>query len=253
MSREIERRIRELKDLTIGQLRARYEALTGEGPRSSNCRHLTRRIAWRIQAKQEGGLSERALQRAEELADAKREPKDNLNQKRLFDGTIEGSLGNVLSLLRAAADIDIVVDHAVPSKNVIVLSAHQITARQALDLMLTPNELAWEKRYGVIFVSTAKRMAQLPEKSPFPDPAPHKAIDLEFLNTPLSEVLRVLQRKLGVEFRASPGAEKAVREARVSVQAHGLNAPNAMALTLLPLGFVAEVTPGQVFVRPAEK
>ena len=65
MGNEIERRIRELKDLTIGELRARYEALTGEGPRSSNRRHLTRRIAWRIQAKQEGGLSERALRRAE--------------------------------------------------------------------------------------------------------------------------------------------------------------------------------------------
>ena len=69
MKSEIERRIRELEDLTIGQLRARYEALTGEGSRSSNRRHLTRRIAWRIQAKQEGGLSQRALDRAEELAD----------------------------------------------------------------------------------------------------------------------------------------------------------------------------------------
>ena len=69
MGTEIERRIRELKDLTIGQLRTRYEALTGEDSRSSNRRHLIRRIAWRIQAKQEGGLSQRALDRAEELAD----------------------------------------------------------------------------------------------------------------------------------------------------------------------------------------
>ncbi len=69
MGNEIERRIRELGDLTIDQLRTRYEALTGEGSRSSNRRHLIRRIAWRIQARQEGGLSERALCRAEELAD----------------------------------------------------------------------------------------------------------------------------------------------------------------------------------------
>jgi hypothetical protein len=32
-----------------------------------------------------------------------------------------------------------------------------------------------------------------------------------------------------------------------------LNAPNAMALTFLPTGFMAEVTPGVVLVRPAEK
>ncbi len=69
MNTEMERRIRELNDLTVGQLRARYEALTGDGSRSSNRRYLIRRIAWRIQAKEEGGLSDRALRRAEELAD----------------------------------------------------------------------------------------------------------------------------------------------------------------------------------------
>ena len=93
MGNEIERRIRELKDLTVGQLRARYEALTGEGSRSSNRRYLIRRIAWRIQAEQEGGLSERALRRAEELAD--------VEGLRLSAPRTRGAAGNVGSKTHA--------------------------------------------------------------------------------------------------------------------------------------------------------
>ena len=94
MGNEIERQIRELKDLTVGQLHARYEALAGEGSRSSNRRHLIRRIAWRIQANQEGGLSERALQRSEELAD--------LEGLRLSAPKASDVAGNARSTTRAA-------------------------------------------------------------------------------------------------------------------------------------------------------
>jgi hypothetical protein len=51
------------------QLQQRYLDLFGE---MTNCRNkvwLIKRIAWRLQARAEGGLSERALQRAAELAD----------------------------------------------------------------------------------------------------------------------------------------------------------------------------------------
>ena len=69
METDIRRRIEELEGLTVGQLRKRYSEAFGEQSRSSNRRHLVKRIAWRIQALAEGGLSERALRRAEELVD----------------------------------------------------------------------------------------------------------------------------------------------------------------------------------------
>ena len=69
MTTDIQRRIRELEGLTVGQLRLRYEDLCGEASRSSNRRHLVKRIAWRIQALAEGGLSARARRRAAELVD----------------------------------------------------------------------------------------------------------------------------------------------------------------------------------------
>src|SRR5947199_7811224 len=57
-----------LRKLKAKALQARYRELFGEESRSSNRAHLFRRIAWRLQAWAEGDLSERARQRAAELA-----------------------------------------------------------------------------------------------------------------------------------------------------------------------------------------
>src|SRR5947208_4548034 len=61
--------IESLRKLKTKALRARFEELFGEESRSSNHAHLFRRIAWRLQANAEGDLSERARQRALELAE----------------------------------------------------------------------------------------------------------------------------------------------------------------------------------------
>jgi len=58
-----------LEDMSIGELRERYAELWGETTRSRHRRYLVRRIAWQLQAQAEGGLSERARKRADELAD----------------------------------------------------------------------------------------------------------------------------------------------------------------------------------------
>lgn len=62
------RSIDELEGMGAAALRERYEAVFGEPSRSGNRRWLIRRIAWRLQALAEGGLSERAQRRAEELS-----------------------------------------------------------------------------------------------------------------------------------------------------------------------------------------
>jgi hypothetical protein len=49
-------------------IRQKYRELFGEEPRSKNRHSLVRRIGWRLQAHSAGGLSERARQRALELA-----------------------------------------------------------------------------------------------------------------------------------------------------------------------------------------
>ena len=57
-----------LERMTPKQLRAKYEEVFGEECRSNHKQWLVKRIIWRLQANAEGDLSERARQRAAELA-----------------------------------------------------------------------------------------------------------------------------------------------------------------------------------------
>jgi len=60
--------IPELSQLITKQLRQRYSELFGDATNAANRVWLLRRIAWRLQAQTEGGLTERAQRRALELA-----------------------------------------------------------------------------------------------------------------------------------------------------------------------------------------
>lgn len=64
----IKKELAALQRSTPMELRERYERVFGEPTRSGNKPFLIKRIAWRLQANAEGDLSERARQRAEELA-----------------------------------------------------------------------------------------------------------------------------------------------------------------------------------------
>jgi hypothetical protein len=58
------REIDSLRHQTVSQLRAKYLEVLRQESRSNNQKFLVRRIAWRMQANAEGGLSERARERA---------------------------------------------------------------------------------------------------------------------------------------------------------------------------------------------
>lgn len=60
--------IEALRHMTVGQLKDKYQEVFGEVSRSNHKQFLFRRIAWRIQANAEGGLSDRARRRALEIA-----------------------------------------------------------------------------------------------------------------------------------------------------------------------------------------
>ena len=61
--------IEQLRSLNVIALRTKYKQVFGEESKSSNKQFLFRRIAWRLQANAEGGLSERARNRAVQIAD----------------------------------------------------------------------------------------------------------------------------------------------------------------------------------------
>lgn len=68
MDINVETEIEALREMTVKQLRQRHVDLFGEPIFSGHREFLFRRLAWRVQAMAEGGLSERARQRASELA-----------------------------------------------------------------------------------------------------------------------------------------------------------------------------------------
>lgn len=68
MQRTIEEQLAELSRLATSELRSRYKELFGEPTTSHHRLWLVRRVAWRLQALAEGDLSQRARERAQELA-----------------------------------------------------------------------------------------------------------------------------------------------------------------------------------------
>lgn len=68
MAESIATQVTRLQRMTVGELRERYAEVFGEEPRSRNKDYLWKRVAFRIQELAEGGVSERARLRAEELA-----------------------------------------------------------------------------------------------------------------------------------------------------------------------------------------
>ena len=65
---EVCRQLAALEKMTTGELAEKYREVFGYPARTRNKAYLRKRVAWRIQELAEGGLSERALARIEELA-----------------------------------------------------------------------------------------------------------------------------------------------------------------------------------------
>ena len=68
MTANVAEEVAGLARLGVTQLRQRYAEVFGEATNAGNKAWLVKRLAWRLQSLAEGGLSERARRRAEELA-----------------------------------------------------------------------------------------------------------------------------------------------------------------------------------------
>ena len=67
--RDLRRELAALEKMSAGEFRGKYRELFGDESRAGNRQWLFRRCAWRLQARAEGGLSERARRRAMKIAD----------------------------------------------------------------------------------------------------------------------------------------------------------------------------------------
>jgi hypothetical protein len=68
MALNIAKEVAAMRGMTVPDLQRKYAEVFGEESRSRHKVFLIKRIVWRMQANAEGGLSDRARRRAEELA-----------------------------------------------------------------------------------------------------------------------------------------------------------------------------------------
>jgi hypothetical protein len=68
MPLDIDKEMAALERMTAGQLAERFAELFGEQTHSRHRTYLIRKILWKLQTREAGGLSERAVKRAKELA-----------------------------------------------------------------------------------------------------------------------------------------------------------------------------------------
>ena len=68
METSVIRQIHRLRQMTVGELQLEWMKVYGQPTRSRNKAFLWKRLAWRVQELQHGGLSDHARQRVRELA-----------------------------------------------------------------------------------------------------------------------------------------------------------------------------------------
>ena len=96
MPLDVAREMQSLRKMTVPDLQVRYAEAFGEAIRSRHKEFLVRRIAWRLQANADGGLTERARKRATEIADDRdlRMKAPAAKQEQPVGATVTGSLAS---------------------------------------------------------------------------------------------------------------------------------------------------------------
>lgn len=88
MTLDIEKEVAAMRQMTICELADKYAEVFGESTRSRHRQYLVKRIAWRMQANEEGDITERAKRRAAQLAnDADLRVRPPRPRKERNDGT----------------------------------------------------------------------------------------------------------------------------------------------------------------------
>ncbi|MHC4958668.1 MAG: hypothetical protein ACYTGN_09845 [Planctomycetota bacterium] len=156
------------------------------------------------------------------------------------------TLRETLVLVGNVARVNIVVDPALDlGKNTMDLMVTGVSLRQLLDLVTAPNELAYELRYGVVFVARPARLKQLPLRLGVPTPG-DKRITAEFKGVTLDKALAEIAKQ--ADLAIEPPAP--LPDTKLKLAFRGLTADQALAVLTLPLGLKVEKTKKGLRVVP---
>jgi len=183
--------------------------------------------------------------------DWRAELRARLKEKKVTMAIRGRDLGEALRFLRTVSGANFVLDAAAPRAK-IEIQTGAITVEQALNLMTEANGLAWDLRWGVVFVSTPKRLKALPRDPPLGGLGGRR-ISLPFERTPLPKALGYLNAASGLAVSVDVAAKDDVEATEVTVQVSDTEPADALALMLLPAGFTAERKDGRIVVRKLEE
>ena len=114
-----------LERMTVGELRTKYAEVFGEATNAHHKQWLVRRIIWRMQALAGGELSERARQRAQELAN---DADLRVSAPKVTTRT------PIASTSRAAATVGIPADRRLPMPGTIITREYKGQSLQVVVL-----------------------------------------------------------------------------------------------------------------------
>jgi hypothetical protein len=147
MSVDMEKEVAALKRMTVNELREKFVEVFGEPTNARHKQWLVRRIAWRLQALVEGDISERARQRAAELAnDADLRTSSPKATKAIF-----GSLEHTTT-----ATLMVASDDRLPLPGTIILRKYK---GETLQVRVLPNGFEFEGEIYKSLSAVAKKIS----------------------------------------------------------------------------------------------
>ena len=212
-----------------------------------------------------------AAKRAGQADDpASRKLHEALDSVRVTIDMQRAPLDSLRGYLAEVTGLNILLDDGLPEAvrmSSIDLTLQDLRMRDILDLACTVKDLDYDLRYGVVFISSPRRLWRgeggaaegvlpLANRWASEPPSPqHEAlvrklrtmtVDLSFTATRHADIRGFMQELAGINFVLDPSGEQAVRERAVTVSVKNLTLDRILELLTLPYGLDARLQNGAV-------
>ena len=175
------------------------------------------------------------------------------------------SIKDALHFLGSFAEVNIVIDPAIAEKKseeelLVTLQADDIAVKNVFELITLTKGLAWDLRWGVVFVSLPERLQKLPNAKPEFDYDPanakllaafEKPVTFSFDRASVTEVLNYLKTIMGVNTVIDDVLLAEAEKTLVTAAVSGVSLLDALQLILLPRDFPFRLLDGVIFVTRA--
>ena len=152
-----------------------------------------------------------------------------------------------LETVRTETGVDITLDPRVDRESTVTLRASKISCRKVLDRLVKALRLAWELRYGVLYIAEREHFDRMPVLPPqLETPALRNLrMPVDSEGVALAEVAPQLEKLMSIPFIVPEG----MKARTVTAHAKDVTLEQALALLLYPLGWTAEEKDGAVHMK----